>query len=481
MNRYSVCLALLLLALWTGPLAHAQGNWPHWRGPDGNRVSSAPNLPTTWSLSQNVVWKAPLPSWSGGTPVIWGNRIFVTSPSATEPGKAPAAAEEPGRRRRGGFGGGRGGGFGRDPGGPKLLLVCLSKKDGKELWTRELDEGNQLFNKQNSSSPSPVTDGKHVWVVTGTGAVNAFDMQGNRVWQRNLQREYGRFGLNWGYASSPLLYDGKLIIQVLHGSATTQPSYVVAFDALTGKPIWRQERRTDAPAEALDAYTTPALLRSGGTTQIIISGGDYVTGHDPKTGKEIWRAGGLNPQKRPNQRVIASPFVADGIIYAPSRKSPVLALRPGGTGDVTATHTLWTWEGTGGPDVPTPVCDGRYFYMVEDSGRVTCLDAKTGKTIWGPERTAQGIVSASPLLAGGKLYVTNESGVTTILAAGPEFKVLATNELDGSYTLSSLAVSGSQLFLRTGTHLYCIGSKGSTKHEARSTKQGRTHTAWPGG
>jgi outer membrane protein assembly factor BamB len=338
-------------------------------------------------------------------------------------------------------------------------LICISRKDGKELWSRELDEGNQLYNKQNSSSPSPVTDGKHVWVVTGTGAVTAFDMLGNQIWQHHLQREYGRFGLNWGYASSPLLYRGKLIIQVLHGTNTTAPSYIVAFDALTGQPLWRQERRTDAIAESPDAYTTPTLLEFEGLTQIIISGGDYVTGHDAKTGKEIWRAAGLNPQKRPNYRIIASPLVADGMIYASSRKAPVLALRAGGQGDITATHTVWKWEGMGVPDVPTPVCDGKYFYMVEDSGRVTCLDAKTGKLIWGPERTAQGIVSASPLLADGKLYITNESGVTTVLAAGPEFKVLATNELDDSYTLSSLAVAGSQLFLRTGTHLYCIGIK----------------------
>jgi outer membrane protein assembly factor BamB len=137
----------------------------------------------------------------------------------------------------------------------------------------------------------------------------------------------------------------------------------------------------------------------------------------------------------------------------------LLALRAGGTGDVTTSHLAWKWEGAGAPDVPTPVSDGKYFYMVEDSGRVTCLEAKTGNLIWGPERTATGTVSSSPLLADGKLYVTNEAGITTVLAAGPEFKVLATNELDGSYTLSSLSVSGSQLFLRTGTHLYCIGKK----------------------
>jgi outer membrane protein assembly factor BamB len=385
-----------------------------------------------------MVWKTPMPAWGAGTPIIWGDQVFVTSPSA------PAA------------GGGQQG-FGRDPGGPKLLLLCVSKKDGKVLWERELDEGNQLMRKQNSSSPSPVTDGKHVWVVTGTGAVTAFDMDGTRVWQKNLQRDYGRFGLNWGYASSPVLYGSKLIIQVLHGMKTDDPSYIVAFEAATGKELWRQERPTDAPSESPDAYTTPALLQYEGKTQIVISGGDYVTGHDPETGKEIWRAAGLNPQKNRNYRIVASPSAVDGMIYAPSRVKPLLALRAGGTGDVTESHLAWKWEGVGAPDVPSPVCDGKYFYMVDDSGKVTCLDAKTGKLIWGPERTAQGTVSASPLLADGKIYVINEDAVTTVLAAGPEYKVLATNELDGSYTLASFAVSGSQLFVRTGAALYCIG------------------------
>lgn len=457
MSRRTVRATLTLLGLLPGAIAHAQTNWPHWRGPSGNGVSKATNLPTTWNTTENVVWKTPLPAWGAGTPVIWGDRVFVTSPTAADPMTEPAAepAPEPGRRRRGGFGGG----FGRDPGGPKLLLICVSRKDGKQLWSRELDEGNRLHRKQNNASPSPVTDGNHVWVVTGTGAVNAFDMAGKPIWRRHLQREYGNFGLNWGYASSPLLYKGMLIIQVLHGNNTDDPSYIVAFDALTGKPLWRQERPTDAVAESPDAYTTPAVLEHGGTTRIVISGGDYVTAHDPETGKEVWRAGGLNPQKRGNYRIVASPIIVDGLIYAPSRKSPLLALRPGGTGDVTATHTAWKWEGLGAPDVPTPVSDGKYFYMVEDNGRVTCLNAKTGELVWGPERTAQGIVSASPLLADGKLYVTNENGITTVLAAGPEYKVLATNELDESYTLSSLAVSGQQLFLRTGTHLYCIGKK----------------------
>ncbi len=442
-------------------VVEAGQDWPQWRGPNGDGTSDSTSLPTTWSTNENVVWKTELPSWSGGTPVVWGDRVFVTSPTKSVPGSADAQESNDGRGqgRRGGRRGG-GGSYGvSDPGGSALLLICISKKDGGVLWQKQLDEGNRLWRKQNSSSPSPVTDGKHVWVVTGTGAVTAFDIAGKEVWKRNLQSDYGKFGLNWGYASSPLLYSGKLIIQVLHGSTTDEPSYLLALDSFTGKTLWRKERPTDAPAESPDAYTTPTLLTHGGKTQIVVSGGDYVTGHDPEGGEEIWRAAGLNPRKAPNYRIIASPVAKDGMIYAPTRQRPLLALRAGGKGDVTTNQLAWKWEDDGAPDVPTPVSDGKYFYMVSDSGMVTCLDAKTGKLIWGPERTSVGTVSSSPLLGDGKLYVTNERNTTTVLAAGPAFKVLATNQLDGSYTLSSIAVSGEQLFLRTSTHLYCVGKQ----------------------
>jgi outer membrane protein assembly factor BamB len=439
-------------------------NWPQWRGPEGNGISRATNLPVSWAPDKNIVWKTELPAWSGSTPVIWGDRIFLTSPSKSAGGNTDgaqpvlASLQEPQRPQR--PGGGRRGGFGqgRDPGGQQLLLLCISKTDGKPLWQRELDTGNRVYMKHNNTSPSPVTDGKYVWVVTGTGAVAAFDMGGKEIWKRNLQKDYGQFGLNWGYGSSPLLYQGKLIIEVLHGNNTDDPSYIVALDSATGKEVWKQERPTDAPRESPDAYTTPAVLTVDGKTQIVISGGDYVTGHDPATGKEIWRASGLNPTKQGNYRIVGSPVIADGMIYAPSRNRPIIALKAGGTGDVTG-NTVWKYEDPGGPDVPTPVSDGKYFYMVNDRGMVICLGAKTGKLIYGPERTANGTVDASPLLADGKLYITNENAVTTVVAAGPEFKVLATNELDGSYTLSSIAVSGKQLFIRTGTHLYCIGEK----------------------
>ncbi len=433
-------------------------------------------MPTTWSLEQNIVWKTELPAWSGGTPIIWGDRIFITSPSksaAAAPASSPQpsasrprlggnAFAQPGPQRRGPGGpggpGGRRGGFGRggrDPGGQTLFILCLSRKDGHELWRYELDEGNQLRNKGNATSPSPVTDGKHVWVVSGNGAVAALDMDGHEIWKRKLQDDYGQFDINWGYASSPLLYEGKLIVQVLQGNKRREPAYIVAFDAATGNPLWRVIRPTDAPSESPDAYTTPALLKAGGRVQIVISGGDYVTGHDPNTGAELWRTPGLNPNKARDYRIISSPVVVGDTIIAPTRKTPLLALKPSGPTEV---PVIWQWTKNGGPDVPTPTSDGKYVYLVEDQGLVSCVDITSGEAVWGPRRSGAGPTSASPLLADGKLYILNENGETVVLAAGPEYKELAKNELDGSYTLSSPVAAGSQLFIRTGTHLYCIGN-----------------------
>ena len=430
-------IATTILAVLMGwANAQAGTNWPQWRGPNGNGISPSAGLPTRWSQgSENITWSAPLPSWSGGSPIVWDDRIFVTSPSKPEDGILQQVT-------------------GNDAGGESLLLLCLSRADGSELWRRELDTGNDMHRKHNNTSPSPVTDGVLVWAVTGTGMVTALDMKGQKVWKRDLQKEYGDFGLQWGYASSPLLVDGKLIVEVLHGQHTDDPSYVIAFGAAKGELLWRQERPTDAVAESPDAYTTPALIEHGTRRQIVVSGGDYATGHDLATGAELWRLGGLNPEKRHNYRIVGSPVVAGDMLFVPTRKKPLQAFRL--AGGVPGTDPVWTWNGAGAPDVPTPVSDDGYFYMVDDRGMVTCLDATNGNAVWGPHRTPEGTVSASPVLADGRLYITNENGVTTVMAAGPQLQQLAVNQLDGSYTLSSMAVAGNQLFIRTGTHLYCI-------------------------
>jgi hypothetical protein len=206
------------------------------------------------------------------------------------------------------------------------------------VWKRPLGCGNHQERKQNMSTPSPVTDGERIWVMTGTGILKAFDFSGAEIWKRDIQKDYGRFGLNWGYGSSPLLYQDSLFVQVLHGMRTDDPSYVLRIDKATGKTLWRVERPTNARMESPDSYTTPALLKYGSATEIVITGGDVVTGHDLASGKELWRANGLNPDNDANYRIVASPVVHGELIIAPTRERPMLVLKAGGRGDVTKSH-----------------------------------------------------------------------------------------------------------------------------------------------
>ncbi|MGH9875252.1 MAG: PQQ-binding-like beta-propeller repeat protein [Pyrinomonadaceae bacterium] len=396
-------------------------NWPQWRGPNLNGVSDEKNLPLRWAADENVSWKLAMPGWSGATPIIWNDRVFLNVADGTD-----------------------------------LYLWCVDRTKGNLIWKRLLGSGNVKMRKQNMSSPSPVTDGKSVFVMTGTGVLKGFNFDGKELWARDIQKDYGAFGLNWGYASSPLFLDEALYVQVLHGMKTDDPSYVLRIDKKTGKTQWKVERQTAAIRESPDAYTTPALLRYGKTIEIVITGGDCVTGHDPATGKELWRANGLNPDNDPSYRIVASPVIFNDIIYAPTRVRPLLALKAGGRGDVTTSHLLWSTPN--GPDVPTPVTDGKYFYIVNDRGIMWCLDARTGAEIYGQQRIKTGTYSSSPVLADDKIYVTNEDGLTTVVKAGPKFEVLAENALN-DYCLSSPAISDGQIFVRTAQFLYCIGKR----------------------
>ena len=402
-------------------------DWPSWRGPTRNGVSDETNLPVKWSQTENVAWKLAMPSFSGSTPVIWGSRMFLNVADELHSREAVT-----------------------------LHLWSVNRDTGAILWQRPLGGGNHQERKQNMSSPSPVTDGRSVWVMTGTGILKAFDFAGGELWARDIQHDYGRFGLNWGYGSSPLLHGDSLYVQVLHGMRTDDPSYLLRIDKATGKTVWRVERPTNARMESPDAYTTPALLEYGGRTEIVLTGGDVVTGHDPGTGQELWRAGGLNPTNDANHRIVASPVTFGDLIIAPARERPMLALRGGGRGDVTKSHLLWSFGS--GPDVPTPVTDGTYVYVVNDRGIMFCLDARTGRELYGRQRLRPGTYSASPVLADGRIYVVNEDGLTSVVKAGPAFQLLAENELD-DYTLSSPAISNGQIFLRTTKFLWAIGKR----------------------
>ncbi len=396
-------------------------NWPQWRGPTANGISNEKNLPIRWSATENVAWKLAMPSRTGATPIIWGNHLFLN------------VAE-----------------------GDDLFLWCVDKVKGTLMWKKHLAGGNYKINKQNMSSPSPVTDGKSVYAMTGVGVLKGFDFAGNELWVRDIQKDYGKFGLKWGYAASPLLYEDSLYVPVLHGTKTKDPSCILRIDKKTGKTIWRIVRETDAVGESPDSYTTPALLKYGKNTEIVFTGGDYITGHDPATGKELWRGGGFNVEKQSAYRIIASPVVFGEMIFAPTRVKPLIAFRAGGRGDVTESHKMWSFMN--GPDVPSPVSDGQYFWSVGDRGILWCLDAKTGAEVWGGKRIKPAIHSSSPVLADGRIYITNEEGLTTVIKAGPIFEVVSENDL-GDYTLSSPAISDGHIFMRTAQFLYSIGPR----------------------
>jgi len=402
-----------------------------------NGLSAEKNLPVRWNHAENITWKLPLPAWSGSTPIVWGDRLFLNVADDLKVAH-----------------------------GDNLHVWCIDRTKGTIAWQRPLGSGNHQERKQNMSTPSPVTDGTRVWVMTGTGILKAFDFDGKELWMRDIQKDYGRFGLNWGYGSSPLLHADSLYVQVLHGMRTDDPSYLLRIDKTTGTTVWRVERPTRARMESPDAYTTPALLRYGNNTEIVVTGGDVVTGHDPETGKELWRADGLNPDNDANYRIVASPVTHGDLIIAPTRERPMLVLKAGGRGDISRSHVLWTFGN--GPDVPTPVTDGTYVYVVNDRGIMFCLEARSGKEIYGRQRLRPGTYSASPVLADGKIYVTNEDGVTSVVKAGPAFEVLAENDLN-DYTLSSPAISDGQIFIRTAKALWCIGDhrqpqKNTDKH-----------------
>ena len=431
---------LITTLLFVASLAGTAGlatNWPHWRGPAHTGVSQETGLPTSWGatcetpapaqapaasrsgrrggffgqegrpLSQvgcakfktdNIAWSLPLPAYSGSTPIIWGDRIFLNVATAANTGA--------------------------------LELWAIDRRTPSVLWKRPLAGSNHMERKQNMSSPSPVTDGRHVWVMTGVGILKAFDFEGKEIWARDIQKDYGRFGLNWGYASSPLLKGNALYVQVLHGMKTDDPSYVLKIDAMSGKTLWRVERPSPALHESPDSYATPTWIEANGRAELIVTGGDVVSGHDPATGRDYWRADVLNPDRNRADRIVASPTIVGDLIIAPTRNSPMVAMRPGGSGDVARSHVVWTFAQ--GPDVPTPVSDGKLLYVVRDNGVVFALDVKTGATVYGPQRLPSGTYSASPILADGKIYVTTEEeGRTTVFRAGPKFEILGTNSLLG--------------------------------------------------
>ena len=431
-------LTLRILAIAIAVTAQA-ADWPQWRGPAFNGTSPEKNLPASWSAA-DIKWTAPLPGFSGATPAVSGDTIFVTSPDANK----------------------------------NLLLFCLDRKDGKVRWQKEVVTGGNIDKgRGNMCSPSPVTDGKTVYALFGTGHLAAFDFAGKPLWQRDLGADYGKFAIMWTYGSSPLLYAGKLYVQVLQrtpapadypgmaGAAGDRESYLLALDPATGKTLWKHVRPTDAKMESMESYASPVPHEVGGKAQLLLVGGDSLSGHDPETGAELWRGTGINPKRGEWMRVVPSPVSAGGVAIACGpKKEPLLAFKTDGKGDVTESGLAWKFDEKKTPDVCTPAfADGKLFVLDGDSQTLTVLDPKSGAKLWQGALGHRDTVRSSPTVADGKIYTISETGKAVVCdATGSEFKIISTFDFENANpTRSSIVVAGGQLFFRLADRLVCIG------------------------
>lgn len=412
-------LILLLAAISFGGTSFAE-NWPQWRGLHNNGISTETHVPIQWSHTENVRWRLPLPGEGASTPVVWEDKIFLTS------------AE-----------------------GDALVLMCVST-EGKTLWKRTLGRGNRVVRggEGNSAAPSPTTDGKHVWAFIGTGVLACYDFKGSKVWETNLEERYGRFNLYFVMSSTPLLDNDRLYVQLIHSNAWL----VLALDKMTGEEIWKHDRKSDATAECEHAYTSPILYRDAEREFLVVHGADYVTAHSLIDGSEIWRCGGLNPMASYNHtlRFVASPVATERLIVVPSAKNgPVLGIDPAAQGDITDSHwQVWKLR-QGTPDVPSPLIYDGLVYLCRENGDLICLDVKTGEQLY-RERTHRHRHRASPIYANGFIYLTSRDGVVSVVKAGRDFEIVATNTL-GETIAASPAIANGTLYLRSYDALYAIG------------------------
>lgn len=401
-----------------GSLAHAD-NWPAWRGPRGDGSSSERNLPLTWSATDGVRWKAPLPEPGNSTPIIWGDRIFLTQ------------ALDGGKRR---------------------ALLAFDRITGKELWRHVVPcSVQETTHKQNPPcSGSPVTDGKAVYAQFASAGIVACDFDGKLLWQRDL----GPIVSRWGNGSSPILYNDLVI--AFHGPGEPD-TFLIALEKQTGKTMWKT-KETAINSPVFGSWSTPIIVKVGSHDELVmplpgekVGGEGLFKGYDPNTGKELWSCRGLGNE------IYAMPTVnatRDLIVGISGHNGPLVAVKPGGKGDVTATHRVWRAAGKNPQRVGSAVFHDGRLCLADAPGTLECIDPKTGEPLW--KERLDGNLWGSILVADGKLYVSNLEGETFVLAAGPKFKLLARNKI-AEPTYAALAVSDGEIFVRTYQHLYCIG------------------------
>jgi outer membrane protein assembly factor BamB len=384
--------------------------WSGWRGPRRDGTSRESGFPLRWSATENVLWKVSVPGKGHSSPVVWGERIFLTT-----------CIEESGDRK----------------------LLCLDRKDGRLLWERAVvTTPKEHIHKLNSyASSTPVTDGKHVWVAfldEPKFVIFCYDVDGNLTWKKSP----GEFHSVHGFCSSPLLYKDMVIF---NGDQDAL-AYIVALDQETGAERWRADR-----PNRTRSYVPPVIFEAAGRPQMVLSGSKCVASYDPDTGKQIWIIDG------PTEQFVASMVYAEGVFFITGGfpQWHVLGIKPDGQGNVTDTHILWRDKGEDICSyVPSPVAWGPYFFIASDRGNATCFEAKTGKRLW-KEKLGRH-VSASPVAAGGYLYFPDDDGVTSVIKAGPTFELVSKNAL-GEACYASPALSRGRIYVRTARSLFCIG------------------------
>ena len=397
-------------------------NWPAWRGPRGDGVCDERGLPLNWSATENVRWKVPMPEPCNSTPIIWGDRIFLTQ------------GLDKGKRR---------------------AILALDRKDGKKLWQREFPcTSEETTHKQNPPcSGSPVTDGKAVFAWLGSAGVVAHDLDGKELWQRDL----GPIISRWGHGSSPILY--KDLVIVFHGPGEPK-TFLTALDKKSGKTIWKiEEKAINSPV--FGSWSTPIIATIGKRDELIMPlPGDKVGGdgmfkaYDPATGKELWVCHGLGTE------IYAMPSISESrdlVVAISGHNGPFVGVKPGGNGNVTETHRAWRITSKNPQRVGSGVFHGGHFFMPDATGFVECIDPKTGEPVW--KERLDGTLWGSILRADDRLYVSNLEGTTFVLKAGPKFELLATNKINEPL-YAATAVSNGEIFLRTHQNLYCISIKG---------------------
>tara|TARA_B100000579_G_scaffold99748_1_gene79213 strand:+ start:191 stop:1525 length:1335 start_codon:yes stop_codon:yes gene_type:complete len=440
MKMSKVLLFVGLFSLSSGSLQ--SGEWGNWRGPNYNGSTNEKNLPTNFSKTKNVIWSVKMDGPSAATPIVWGDNVFVSS---------------------------------SNPSKERLSANCYDRKTGALKWSHQVAKGHNQDNRSNYASPSPVTNGEVVTFFYGGGELATFNMEGDKLWGFNMQEKHGQFAFLWTFSTSPLIHNGVLYMQVLQrdtkvsgkGSDDNR-SYLLALDPKTGKQMWKIYRTAKARSESLEAFSTPLPFSHDGRDEIVIVGGDCLTGHDPKTGNELWRWGTWNPSRITHWRLVPSPVAGNGVILACGpKRAPVFAIKAGAKGDVSSESNSIAWNSEGSrdgitSDVSTPLFYRDKFYVLYGEGRdkmLSCVDPKSGRINWATNLNSRSLFRGSPTGADGKIYVQNHAGLVHVIDAksGKVLHKANMGESGDDQTRASIAVAHGNLFVRTNSRLYCIG------------------------